>query len=88
MSCMAFNCPLEHTAYVLDLLFQIIWSFRMITCRTVMVMILDSKAAKTCPCDCDVMIRIAGAKTIEAQCQECAVVFYEARVPSYEEDQK
>jgi hypothetical protein len=88
MSCMALNCPLEHTAYVLYLLFQIIWSFRIITCRTVIVMILDSKATKTCPCDCDMMISIAGAKTIEAQCQKCAVVLYEARVSDDEEDQK
>jgi hypothetical protein len=88
MSCMALNCPFEHTAYVLYLLFQIIWPFRIVTGRTVMIMILDSKATKTCPCDCDVMIWIAGAKAFEAQCQKCAVVLYEARVSSYEEDQK
>jgi hypothetical protein len=53
---MTLDRPLEHTAYVLYLLFQIIGSFRIVIGRTVMVMILDSKATKTCSGDCDVMI--------------------------------
>jgi hypothetical protein len=85
---MALNCPLEHTAYVFYLLFEVIWSFRVITGRTVMVMILDPETTKARSSDFDVMVWIAGAKAIEAQCQKCAVVLYEAWISSNEEDQK
>jgi hypothetical protein len=68
MSCMALNCSFEHTAYMLYLLFQIIWSFRIVIGRVLVVNILDFKATKARSCDFDVTARITGSKATEAQC--------------------
>jgi hypothetical protein len=68
MSCMALNCSFEHLAYMLYLLFQIIWPFRILIDRLLVIFILDSKAAKARSCDFDLMVRIIGSKAVEAQC--------------------
>jgi hypothetical protein len=88
MLCMALDCSFEHLAYMLYLLFQIIWSFCIVIGKMVMVIALNSKATKACSCDFDVMVRIVVSKTIEAQCEKRAIVFYEAWVSSDHEDQK
>lgn len=85
---MALNCPLEHLAYMLYLLFQVIRSLRIVIGKMLMAMVLHSKATKACSSDFDVKIWKVGAKAIKAQCQKRAIVFYEAWVSSDEEDQK
>jgi hypothetical protein len=53
---MALNCPFEHPAYMLYLLFQVIRSFRVVTSSEVMPMVLNSKATKTRSCNFDMKI--------------------------------
>lgn len=88
MCCMTLNCSLEHLAYVFYLLFQIIWSLSVIVDSMLMFVVSNSETSKTCSCNFDVVTRVLGTKAIEAQCQECAVVFNEARVSGNEEDQQ
>jgi hypothetical protein len=68
MSCVTLNCSFEHSAYMLYLLFQIIWSFRIVIGRILVIVISDSKATKARSCDFDVTVRIVGSKAIEAEC--------------------
>lgn len=88
VSRMAFNCPFEHLAYVLYLLFQIIWSFCVVTGSMLIFIVLQSESTKTRSCDFDVTVWIVGSKAVEAQREESAIVFYEAWISSDEEDQQ
>lgn len=85
---MALYFPFEHLAYMLDLLFQVIRSFRLVVSMMLMVVVLGPETAKACSCNFDVMIWIGGAKAVEAQCQKRAIVFYEAWISGDEEDQQ
>lgn len=65
---MALNLPFEHLAYMLDLLLQVIRSFRLVAGMVLMVIVLHPETTKACCCNFDVMSWIVGAKAVEAQC--------------------